>query len=477
MNYKLMILLASTLLLVACTKQREMDDEPPTESLFVNLSINTLAINDPNSINQDQTFSSLAIYLYNNDATSTAEQSLLLPSFSSVGVKEIPVTTQEGVKLLYVIANYANKVFKLTDGTVLTLSPTTTKQQLDDIITESSGGFSPNSLLMIGKQTMRMTAATNGTFIDVALRRLQARVDVHIYKGVNLLSKVVTLQSVTLHNQVLNSEVKFDYTIAGARMLTSPMFSNQTISNSSTLLPYVAGILNPASAKAVFYTYQNLSTSAVQASAPYLEIKLSIAGLIGVRTYKGYFTDNNQTVNKYSLLQNNVYQITATLDVDSKLILNVNVLPWNKTNIEYERPITANDFSFGAWGTSWGGANGKTMNTNVGALEDAVFQFELKAPTGAAWAATLTNGLDFAFAPSTSGTTTATVSNGFTNMGSPSLIAVRATKRWTGESRDTDFYITVEGNEVPINPIIVGTQRKYDGTETRIKIKQVAFYN
>lgn len=477
MNNKLIIILMSTLLLGACTKETMIDDEFQAEKVSLNLFVNALSANDPMSINQDQTFGSMAIYLFNNDATFTLDKSALLPSFSPVSTKNIPIETQVGTKILYLVANYAGKTFKLTDGTTLTLSPTTTRQQLDNIITESSSGFLPGSLLMIGKQTMVLTSGDNGATIGIALRRLQARVDVHVYKGPNFDSNVVTLESVTLHNQVLNSEVKFDYTVNTAQMLTSPMFNAQLITNNSVLIPYASGtVLQPADTEAIFYSYQSLVTafSPVQVTAPYLEIKLNSNGV--PHTYKGYFTDNNQIANKYSLLQNNVYQITAILDVDSKIILNMNVLPWNKTNIEYERPITANDFSFGAWSTSWGGLNGKTMHTNVDGLEDAVFQFELKAPVGAAWTATLTNGLDFAFTSSTTGTTTTAVSKGFTNVGNPYIVAVRALKRWTGDSRETEFYITVEGNEIPINPV-VGTQRKYNGTDTRIKITQVASYN
>lgn len=476
MKNRLIIILVTTFLLGACAKEAAMDEDRP-ENISMNLSINTLTVDDPASINQDQSFGSLAIYLYNDDANFTLERSALLPSFSPISTKEIPLQVQAGTKILYLVANYAGKTFKLSNGSVLTLNATTTKQELDNIITETNSGFQPSSLLMVAKQTMNVVPTDNGTLIGVTLRRLQARVDVHVYKGMNFGSNVVTLESVTLHNQVYNSEVKFDYNVNSAQMLASPMFNTRTIANNSALSPYADGtILQPINAQAIFYSYQNLVTvlSPVQVTAPYLEIKLNSNGVS--YTYQAYLTDNNQTTNKYSLLQNNVYQITAILDVDSKIILNMNVLPWNQKNIEYERPITANDFSFGAWGTSWGGLNGKTMNTNVGALEDAVFQFELKAPVGAAWAATLTNGLDFAFTPSTAGTTVPTVSSGFTNVGSPSLIAVRALKRWTGESRDTEFYITVEGNEIPINPI-VGTQRRYDGTDTRIKIKQVASYN
>lgn len=477
MKNRLIILLLSTLFGGACTNETVIDDESQAESVSVNVLVSTLAVNDPASVNQDQSFGSLAIYLYNNDASFTLERSALLPSFTPITTKDIPLKTQVGTKILYLVANYAGKTLKLTNGNTLTLTPTTSKQELDNLITESSSGFSPASLLMVGKQTLVLTSANNGQSVNTQLRRLQARVDVHVFKGVNLNSSAVTLESVTLHNQVLNSEVKFDYAVNTAQMLTSPLFNAQAIASTDALTSYINGtVLQPANAKARFYSYQNLVTvlSPVQMTAPYLEVKIKSNG-IGY-TYTGYLTDNNQTTNKYSLLQNNVYQVLAVLDVAPKMVLNLTVLPWNQTNIEYERPITANDFSFGAWGTSWGGLNGKTMNTNVGGLEDAVFQFELKAPIGASWTATLTNGLDFAFTPSTAGTATPTVSSGFTNIGSPSLIAVRAAKRWTGSSRDTEFYITVEGNEIPINPVI-GTQRRYDGTDTRIKIKQVASYN
>lgn len=477
MSSRLIIILISVLSLASCVKESAINQGTETKEVSLNLSVNTLITNDPISVNQDQTFSSLAIYLYDNDTNFTLDECALLPSFASVGTKDIPVQTTIGTKTLYVIANYVGKTFRRTDGSVLTLSPTTTKAQLDNIITESSDGFSPVSLLMVGKQTLNMTASSNGTIIDVVLRRLQARVDLHIFKGVNYEAHTATLESVTIYNQVLNSEVKFDYDAGTSQMLTSPMFSTQLIASSAVLSPYVSGtILQPTDAQAIFYSYQNLVTvlSPLQVTAPYMEIKVNADG-IGY-TYKGFFTDNNQITSKYSLLQNNVYQITAILNVDSKITINMNILPWNQTNIEYERPITANDFSFGAWGTSWGGMNGKTMNTNVGGLEDAVFQFELKAPIGAAWTATLTNGLDFAFTSSTAGTSTAAVSKGFTSIGNPYLIAVRAAKTWTGDSRETEFYITVEGNEVPINPL-VGSQRLYDGTETRIKINQVASYN
>ena len=476
MKYRLSILFLSALLLGACTKESSLDDIPKTKSIDMVLSINTFAANDPISVNQDQTFSSLAIYLFNNDATFSTDMVMLLNSFTSVNAMDIPIVSVPGDKVMYLIANYTGKTFKLTDGTPITLNATTTKQQLDDIITETATGFSPNKLLMMGKKEITIAPDDDDTQFSMLLHRLQARVDLHVYKGVNFGTNTIKLVSAKLNNQVLNSEVDFDYTVSTAQMLASPMYNNQIISNEVLLTPYIAGtILDPNSSDARFYSYQNLVTmqSPVQPSTPNLELTIHVNGV--PETYKGYFTDDNQAANEYSLLQNNVYQILAILDTDSKIVLNMNVIPWNQKDMEHNRPIIANDFVFGAWGTSVGGMNGQVMHSNIGEIKDAVFEFELKTPIGAAWTATLTNGLDFAFASSTAGTGIPTVSQGVTDPGSPSIIAVRGLKRWTGVSRETEFYITVNGNEVPINPII-GADRLYEGTDTRIKIKQVASF-
>ena len=476
MKYRLSILFLSALLLSACIKEGGWVDISTTKSIGVVLSINTLAANDPVSVDQDQTFGSLAIYLFNNDATFSTDKVMLLNSFSSVNAMDIPIVSIPGAKVMYLIANYTGKTFKLTDGTPIALGATTTKQQLDDIITEIATGFSPNALLMLGKKEITITPADDGALFNVLLRRMQARIDLHVYKGPNFGTNTIELVSVKLNNQILNSDVDFDYTVNTPQMLASPMYNSQVIANVVPLLPYVAGtVLDPSSTDARFYSYQNLVTiqSPIQTTTPNLELTIHVNGV--PETYKGYFTDNNQLTNKYSLLQNNVYQILAILDTDSKIVLDINVIPWNQKDIEHNRPITSDDFEFGAWGTSVGGINGQVMHSNIGEIKDAVFEFELKAPIGAAWTATLTNGLDFAFASSTTGTGIPTVSQGVTDIGSPSIIAVRGLKRWSGVSRETEFYITVNGNEVPINPII-GADRLYEGTDTRIKIKQVASF-
>jgi hypothetical protein len=151
----------------------------------------------------------------------------------------------------------------------------------------------------------------------------------------------------------------------------------------------------------------------------------------------------------------------------------VYALPWDIHSTNINRPITASDFTFKAWNNSWGGTNAKTVHTVTNSVTDATFSFEFKAPEGASWVATLTNGLDFSFVNTTDGISTGAVSRGAARSGVPYLIAVRATKPWNGQIKQTDMYITVNGVEIPINPTVSGSRIYPGSSDSRVLIKQV----
>lgn len=463
---------------MSCTKESAEWSNPIATNLAVNISVSTRSSNDPQAINSDNTFESLALYIYDNDAGSSLEQFILLPVFVPAELQEWSKSFEvgAGVKTIYALVNYMGTTLKKGNGDPLVLSETTSQQDLESLIAQNSSGFSSHTLFMVGKQSVTLTPTDNNKTLVIPVRHLQARVDVHVFKGPNLAANNVTLKSVTLKNQVLNTEVKFDYDVNSAQLVSPPIYNNQTINSTAAISVSSGAAIHPTDANAIFYSFQNLvaNTIPLPAVAPSLEITILSDG--AEYTYTGYLTDAGQLDNQYRLLQNTIYQVTAEVDINSQLFLNMTVLPWEKTTIDYGRPVTSSDLAFGPWGTSWGGSNGKTMHTNVGGLEDAAFSFELKAPEGANWSATLTNGLDFMFTSSTAGISVPAVSKGTSRTGIPYLIAVRAKNLWDGQTRDTEFYITVEGNEIPINPLIGGT-RRYEGTDTRIKIKQVASYN
>lgn len=474
--YIIKVMMISSLLL-SCNGYKDDQSNPMSKTVSYGLSISAMSLNDPMAILGDNTFSSLAIYVFNSDASNSLDRHALLPTFSPVSSRDIPITSTIGTKNVYVIANYSGKTLKLRDGTPITLSPSTTKAQLDNLMVESPSGLASNSLLMVGKSTIQLQPSNAGATTTIYLRRLQARIDVHVFKGTNFGSTNVTIESIELCNQALNSLVEFDYLLSTTSMLPSTIFNNHLIPLSNKVVqPYSPSVvLAPSNADAIFYSYQNLVSvfSPVQVTAPYLNINVVYNGIH--KTFKGYITDIHQLSSKYSLVQNNVYQVLAKIDIDSRMDLSLTILPWNTLTTEHKRPIVSSDFNFAAWPSSWGGLNGKTIYNVPGILEDAVFGFELKTPINASWTASLTNGLDFGFVSSTSGLATPTVSSASANSGVTYYIAIRPTKAWVGSSRSTEFYITVDGNEVPINPI-VGSSRLYEGTDTRILIKQVASY-
>lgn len=104
--------------------------------------------------------------------------------------------------------------------------------------------------------------------------------------------------------------------------------------------------------------------------------------------------------------------------------------------------------------------------------DPATFNFNLTAPAGAVWAASLTNGLDFKLLSEGD-----YVSQGITRV-IPFYIRIVPTKTFSvGADRQSRFYITVDGQKATINPNGAGGPfddgRKYPGTETEILIKQI----
>lgn len=457
---------------VSCTKNNtKIVDVDAT----IGITVSTRAATDNMGWAGDNKFITLAIYIFDN-TTGVLEASQLSTDLPN-DTKSFSYKVATGTKSVYVIGNYEDKVLKRTDNSPITINESTTKSQLDDMIVESFSDFAPESLLMIGKEIVSLTPTDHNKNVNIAMHHLQARIDVHLFKGEKIASKDVVIESITLHNQILNSEVEFG--ASTPIMLPYPSYANRATSFSPsqplTTLPLTPSI-TPDNAMAIFYSYQNLlSTPGVTtASTARLEVVAKIDGQ--PFTFNSFITDNSQTLNKYDLRQNNIYAITGILDIDPKINLNLIVLPWNISNISIDRPITTDDFIFAPVALNWGGDNGKVVYTNSANVEDAAFTFELKAPEGASWRATLTNGLHFAFAPTTSGVATNCVSSGYTRPDIPYTIAVKAISRWVGVLRDTEFYITVEGREIDINPL-VGGLRKYEGTDTRIIIKQVASKN
>ena len=178
-------------------------------------------------------------------------------------------------------------------------------------------------------------------------------------------------------------------------------------------------------------------------------------------TYRG---DLKNLAGLYDLERNKVYRIkTVVGEPQGILYLRIEVMKWDTELSE----ITYDNRAFTFSGTDNGANRGE-----VSMSDPATFSFNLTAPAGAVWAASLTNGLDFKLLSEGD-----YVSQGITRV-TPFYIRIVPTKTFSvGADRQSRFYITVDGQKATINPNGAGGPfddgRKYPGTETDILIKQI----
>lgn len=102
---------------------------------------------------------------------------------------------------------------------------------------------------------------------------------------------------------------------------------------------------------------------------------------------------------------------------------------------------------------------------------DLILSLDIKKPIGASWAANLSDGNNFVVL-NEDGTPFA----GGTVNGEPITIIVRPTNSYEpGEIRETELYITLIRNEQNQGEQIINQESVHPGTNTRIKIRQIAY--
>ena len=159
------------------------------------------------------------------------------------------------------------------------------------------------------------------------------------------------------------------------------------------------------------------------------------------------FSDYNQTelrdlnVESFSLksiLRNTDYRVNATLK-EHYLELEIEALAWEleQSSIEFSSSMQM------AYAPSWNPVPPVIKipyTTHEGGIYDvATFTFKMSKPAGGMWKATLTNGLDFAFDPSSPTMGVAGVDYS---------IKIVALKSPASTTRSTEFYLMIDGKEV-----------------------------
>lgn len=466
-------LLLLILILAACTRDESITSDNKDNKL--KLYISTLATNDNLAKAGDSSFSSLALYIF-NESNGVCEYSELIPEIKPESVTEITrsVNISPQTKEIYAIGNYNEA--GITPSILLTGS--TTREELEQWSINNNQAFTASGIPMVGKQTV--TIDNVQTYVDIPMERLVSRLDIHLFKNNQLKDIPVHVISVELVNQVTNTNGQYK-----SREMLSPVEKQNITTGLDALLDTMsmdAVDLAPENAQAIFYSYQNIMASPTPDDniTPYLRITAEIKGVKHI--YKGYITDSGHNEDKYSLLRNTVYSVIAMLEYpDNKLLLRTIVQPWTVSHSEIGNKVNDTDYSLEALNGNDAGAlggfvqfpyikNGQSQNQT----SYAGFTFKLTAPAGALWTATLSNGLEFAFAPTGEQAGTIATSKGIAGP-ETHTIRIGATKPWDGKLRTSSFYITVNGTKLKINPEQNG-KRKFPGNgDTDILITQTEY--
>ncbi|MBR8784296.1 hypothetical protein IX308_000465 [Porphyromonas levii] len=147
----------------------------------------------------------------------------------------------------------------------------------------------------------------------------------------------------------------------------------------------------------------------------------------------------------YNVVRNNHYHFKVTIPADAKeLVVKALVLPWTLVEseisfgkIEFEKKFTLPPEA---------SMSGDKI-IEVHQQTPVTVKFKLKGPKGAIWRATLTNGLDFSL--KADGTSSGGVS-GIADPNTEYTMVITPLKPFEGTPRVTEFYITVNGKEVPL---------------------------
>ena len=158
----------------------------------------------------------------------------------------------------------------------------------------------------------------------------------------------------------------------------------------------------------------------------------------------------------YDVVRNNHYSFTVGIPRDAREIeVSAQVMPWNLVASEkdFDKDISSLEIDFPEGGGSGQlHSDGKTIILKGNAK--ALLKFKLTGPKGAVWRATVTNGLDFGVTLNKDATkeTLSAIGKSADAYGIASSgvyeIYVLPLKTHMGAHRETEFYISVDGDEI-----------------------------
>ena len=179
----------------------------------------------------------------------------------------------------------------------------------------------------------------------------------------------------------------------------------------------------------------------------------------------------------YSIVRNHHYQYDLNVPADGKyLIINFKVMPWRL--VESEMQFTQPEYK----------CDLKVVNTETHATRDlddisqeillshnevVKVTFKITKPVGAIWSASITNGLNYLFIGNTYDQVEPDIIGG--NPPKTYTFQIKPRQEFTTEPYYTQFYITVDGKELNLNPKRTRDSYMDGGGSQRWRIKQVMY--
>ena len=181
----------------------------------------------------------------------------------------------------------------------------------------------------------------------------------------------------------------------------------------------------------------------------------------------------------YSIVRNHHYRYDINVPADGKyLVINFKVMPWRL--IESELQFTQPEYTCSLEVVD------ATTNATKRTLDDISQEillshneivkvtFEITKPVGAIWSASITNGLNYLFTGKT-----------YDQVVEPDIVGqippqtytfqIKPRQEFTSEPYYTQFYITVDGKELDLNPQRTRDSYMAGGGSQRWRIKQVMY--
>jgi len=223
--------------------------------------------------------------------------------------------------------------------------------------------------------------------------------------------------------------------------------------------------VNPVLQKSVYIPEYLRATGALEDTKSSIEVHYEKHGIDRVKNVDidhQNFSQANDTykpaiaalLSTKSIVRNTSYALSGNLKgwVEESITFNWEILPWNliKSFKEFAAVIVNPTIDTTQPHLEVGGENQNELLWHSGGTEGLKLKFNIEAPAGGVWRFTITNRNDFELKGKMeqSGLETLT---GIAGSG-PIELTITPLKTWTGQTRSTELYLTVNGVEVQIVP-------------------------